>query len=242
MNNISAAEIIQQVKFSGQMPKILEAIATRNKITAAATSAGLEVEDSELQAAADLLRLANRLHQAQDTYAWLQRQQLTQDEFEEMVYFSVLSSKLAQHLFADRVEPYFVEHQLDYWQVVLYEVILEDEDLAQELYFAIIEREMSFFEVAQKYIKDTELRRKCGYRGLLKRTELKPEISAAVFSGTDSQLLKPILTAKGVHLILVDEIIQPALNPTAKQNIILELFSNWLQSQVEVPRAAEYQF
>jgi parvulin-like peptidyl-prolyl isomerase len=224
------------------MPKILEAIATRNKITAAATSAGLEVEDSELQAAADLLRLANRLHQAQDTYAWLQRQQLTQDEFEEMVYFSVLSSKLAQHLFADRVEPYFVEHQLDYWQVVLYEVILEDEDLAQELYFAIIEREMSFFEVAQKYIKDTELRRKCGYRGLLKRTELKPEISAAVFSGTDSQLLKPILTAKGVHLILVDEIIQPALNPTAKQNIILELFSNWLQSQVEVPRAAEYQF
>lgn len=242
MNNISAAEIIQQVKFSGQMPKILEAIATRNKITAAATSAGLEVEDSELQAAADLLRLANRLHQAQDTYAWLQRQQLTQDEFEEMVYFSVLSSKLAQHLFADRVEPYFVEHQLDYWQVVLYEVILEDEDLAQELYFAIIEREMSFFEVAQKYIKETELRRKCGYRGLLKRTDLKPEISATVFAATDPQLLKPILTAKGVHLILVDEIIQPDLNPTVKQNIVLELFSNWLQSQVEAPKEIQYQF
>jgi parvulin-like peptidyl-prolyl isomerase len=242
MKNISSAEIIQQVKFSGQMPKILEAIATREKITAAATSAGLEVDDSELQAAADLLRLANKLHQAQDTYAWLQRQQLTQDEFEEMVYFSVLSSKLAQHLFADRVEPYFVEHQLDYWQVVLYEVILEDEDLAQELYFAIIEREMSFFEVAQKYIKETELRRKCGYRGLLKRTDLKPEISATVFAATDPQLLKPILTAKGVHLILVDEIIQPALNQTVKQNIILELFSNWLQSQVEVPREAEYQF
>jgi parvulin-like peptidyl-prolyl isomerase len=242
MKNISSAEIIQQVKFSGQMPKILEAIATREKITAAATSAGLEVDDSELQAAADLLRLANKLHQAQDTYAWLQRQQLTQDEFEEMVYFSVLSSKLAQHLFADRVEPYFVEHQLDYWQVVLYEVILEDEDLAQELYFAIIEREMSFFEVAQKYIKETELRRKCGYRGLLKRTDLKPEISATVFAATHPELLKPILTAKGVHLILVDEIIQPALNQTAKQNIILELFSNWLQSQVEVPREAEYQF
>jgi parvulin-like peptidyl-prolyl isomerase len=242
MKNISSAEIIQQVKFSGQMPKILEAIATREKITAAATSAGLEVDDSELQAAADLLRLANKLHQAQDTYAWLQRQQLTQDEFEEMVYFSVLSSKLAQHLFADRVEPYFVEHQLDYWQVVLYEVILEDEDLAQELYFAIIEREMSFFEVAQKYIKETELRRKCGYRGLLKRTDLKPEISATVFAATHPELLKPILTAKGVHLILVDEIIQPALNQTAKQNIVLELFSNWLQSQVEVPREAEYQF
>ncbi len=242
MNNISAAEIIQQVKFSGQMPKILDAIATRNKITAAATSAGLEVEDSELQAAADRLRLANKLHQAQDTYNWLQKQHLTQEEFEEMIYFSVLSGKLAQHLFADRVEPYFVEHQLDYWQVVLYEVILEDEDLAQELYFAIIEREMSFFEVAQKYIKDTELRRKCGYRGLLKRTDLKPEISATVFATTDPQLLKPILTAKGVHLILVDEIIQPALTPTVKQNIVLELFSKWLQSQVESPRETEYQF
>jgi parvulin-like peptidyl-prolyl isomerase len=240
MKNLSSEEIVQQVKFSGQMPTILEAIATRKKITAAATSAGLEVEDSELQAAADRLRLANKLHQAQDTYNWLQKQQLTQEEFEEMVYCSVLSVKLAQHLFADRVEPYFVEHQLDYWQVVLYEVILEDEDLAQELYFAIIEREMSFFEVAQKYIKETELRRKCGYRGLLKRTDLKPEISATVFAATHPQLLKPILTAKGVHLILVDEIVQPALNPTVKQNIVLELFSNWLQSEGEILRETEH--
>lgn len=232
MNDISTSEIIQQVKFSGQMPTILEGIAARKKITAAATSAGLKVEDSELQAAADRLRLANKLHQAQDTYNWLQKQQLTQEEFEETIEFSVLSGKLAQHLFADRVEPYFVEHQLDYWQVVLYEVILEDEDLAQELYFAIIEREMSFFEVAQKYIKETELRRKCGYRGLLKRTELKPEISATVFAATHPQILKPILTAKGVHLILVDEIVQPVLNSTTKQNIMLELFSTWLKSQV----------
>jgi len=50
-----------------------------------------------------------------------------------MVYATVISSKLAQYLF-DKVEPFFAEHQLDYTQVVMYEVVLDDEDLAELFY------------------------------------------------------------------------------------------------------------
>jgi parvulin-like peptidyl-prolyl isomerase len=46
----------------------------------------------------------------------------------------------------------------------------------------------------------------------LRRKELKPEISAAVFAAAPPQVLKPILSAKGLHLILVEEIIQPQLD------------------------------
>jgi parvulin-like peptidyl-prolyl isomerase len=228
--NVSPDEIIQQLKLSGQLPEILAEMAARQKIIKTAQEVGIEIEDAELQQAADRLRLIENLRQAADTYAWLQKQGLTMDEFEEVIYFTVLSGKLADRLFANQVEPYFVEHQLDYWQVVLYEVVLEDGDLAQELYFAINEKEMSFFDVAQKYIQDIDLRRKCGYRGLLKRTDLRPEISAAVFSARPPQLLKPLLTPQGTHLLLVDEIIQPSLDPTLKQIIILELFSDWLRT------------
>jgi parvulin-like peptidyl-prolyl isomerase len=229
---VTPEEIIHQVKLSGQMPSILESIATRKVITNTATEAKIEVTDEEMQLAADHLRLANNLRQADDTYAWMQKQGLTPEEFEDMIYFGVLSSKLAQHLFADKVEPYFVEHQLDYVQVALYEVVLEDEELAQELYFAIKEKEMSFFEVAQKYTKDKELRRNGGYLGLIHRTKLKPEISAAVFSMTPPQLLKPVLSMNGSHLLFVDEIVHPYLSTALKKQITLDFFSSWINDNL----------
>jgi parvulin-like peptidyl-prolyl isomerase len=159
---------------------------------------------------------------------------LSLDEFEESVYATVVSSKLAQHLFADKVEPFFVEHQLDYAQVVMYEVVLDDQDLAMELFYAIAEGEISFpSEVAHQYIQDTELRRTGGYRGTLSRKALKPEISAAVFAATPPQILKPIVTSSGSHLIWVEELIQPRLDDTLRYKILSDLFSEWLKQQIE---------
>ncbi len=149
------------------------------------------------------------------------------------VYINVLSGKLAQHLFADKVELFFVEHQLDYVGVIMYEVVLDDEDLAMELFYAVQEGEMSFYEVAHQYIQDTELRRKGGYRGIMQRKELKPEISAAVFAAKPPQVLKPIVTSSGVHLILVEETILPELNNKLRYQILSDLFAGWLKQQIE---------
>jgi len=164
---VSPEEIIYQLKISCQIPSVLEGIATRKIIASTAQKIGIKVELEELQQAADNLRLINNLRRADETLAWLQKHCLSVDEFEEVAHISVLSSKLAQHLFTDKVEPFFVEHQLDYAQVVMYEVVLDDQDLAMELFYAIAEGETSFPEVAHQYIQDTELRRSGGYRGIV---------------------------------------------------------------------------
>ena len=230
---ISLEEIIHQIKLSCQIPSVVEGILTRFLIARAAEEAGIKLESEELQQAADGLRLMNKLTSADATWSWLQKHSLSLDEFEKLVYVNVISSKLAQHLFAEKVEPFFVEHQLDYVQVVMYEVVLDDFDLAMELFYALAEGEMSFHEVAHQYIQDTELRRKGGYRGILHRTDIKPEISAAVFAATPPQILKPILTSKGAHLILVEEIIQPQLNEMLRLKILSDLFDEWLKLQFE---------
>jgi parvulin-like peptidyl-prolyl isomerase len=92
---------------------------------------------------------------------------------------------------------------------------------------------MSFYEVAHQYIQDTELRRKGGYRGIVRRKELKPEISAAVFAVKPPQILKPIVTSKGIHLVLVEEIVQQQLDDKLRSKIILDLLSTWLKQQVD---------
>jgi hypothetical protein len=136
---ITNEDILHQVKVSCKIPEIVEQIVTRKVIIAAAGEIGITVEVEELQKAADQIRLANKLDSADDTWNWLEKHSLSIDDFEEIAYISLISGKLASHLFADKVEPYFFENQLDYVGVVMYEVVLDDEDLALELFYAIKE-------------------------------------------------------------------------------------------------------
>ncbi|HAX80509.1 MAG TPA: peptidylprolyl isomerase [Cyanobacteria bacterium UBA11372] len=230
---ITNEDILHQVKLSCKIPEIIEQIIARKAIENTATEAGIKVETEELQKAADQMRLINQLLNADDTWAWLEKHHLSLDDFEEIVYTNLLAGKLAQHLFGDKVEPYFFQNQLDYAGVVMYEVVLDDEDVAMELFYAVKEGEMSFHDVARQYIQDVELRRKGGYLGMVRRKDLKAEISAAVFAAKPPQLLKPIVTARGLHLILVEELIQPELNEKLRTNIISNLFSQWLNQQIE---------
>jgi len=116
---------------------------------------------------------------------------------------------------------------------VIYEVVLDDEDLAMELFYALQEGEMSFFEIAQQYIQDTELRRRGGYRGVVRRGDMKAEISAAVFAAKPPQVLKPIVGAKGVHLILVEEVVKPQLDEKLRYQILSDLFTGWITQKIE---------
>ncbi|MGK7883732.1 MAG: peptidylprolyl isomerase [Crocosphaera sp.] len=229
---ITDEEILKQVKLSGKMPEIIEGILSRQIIAQEANRIAIEVETEELQQAADQFRLANNLQSAEETHKWLEKNQLSVEYFEEMLYCSIISVKLANHLFSDKIEPYFYQNQLNYTEVIMYEIILDDEDLAMELYYAIDEDEISFWDVAHQYIKDEELRRKGGYLERVKRHELKPEISAAVFAANPPQILKPIMTSQGVHLIFVEQIIQPKLDQKKRYQILNDLLSEWLKEKV----------
>lgn len=229
---ITKEDIFQQVQLSCKIPEIVEQVVSRKVIIAAAEEAGIKVATEELQEGADLLRLINKLTSADDTWKWLKKHGLSIDDLEEVVHYNILIGKLSKHFFLDKIESYFFENQLSYAGVVMYEVVFDDEDLAIELFYAIKEGEMSFYDVAHKYIQDIELRRKGGYLGVLNRKNLKPEISAAVFAATPPQLLKPILTSKGVHLIFVEEIIKPELDDKLQQQIFTDLGLNWLKQQV----------
>ena len=231
---ITHRDIYHQAKLSCQLPSLIEAIVTSKIITSTVQEAKISVEIEELQQTADRFRLLNQLQSAEETWTWLQKNDLTLDDFEKSIYTSLVSDKLAQNLFADKVESYFIEHQLDFAGAVIYEIVLDDEDLATEFFYAIEEKETTFYALARQYCRELEQKRKSGYRGLVRRRELKPEVSTAVFAVDNTpQLLKPIITSEGVSLILVEEIISPELNEELQWQIVSHLFSQWLKQQIE---------
>jgi parvulin-like peptidyl-prolyl isomerase len=230
--SISDRDIIDRLKQSAQIPTIVRAIISQKIIASTALELGINLTTEELQQGADSLRSIYSLEKAEDTWSWLQEHHLSLDDFEEIVRNNILTAKLARHLFGDRVELFFAEHILDYTQVVLYEVIFNDKDLAMELFYALQEGEITFAEIADRYIENPELRRVGGYRGTSRRSDLKPEISAAVFAANPPQILKPIVTTDGIHLLKVETIIRPQLDNSLRQKILNDLFSGWLQQQI----------
>ena len=229
---INDRDLIYEAKLTGKIPELIQGIRRRQIIEKHAQIAAIAPTIAELQAAADQFRSIHQLESAEATQQWLQERLLSLDDFEEMVTQELLASKLAQHLFGDRVEPIFHQNLLNYSAAIIYEVILEDRNLAMELFYSLQEGDLSFADVAARYISSSELRRRGGYIGRVGRQQLRPEISAAVFAAKPPQLLKPIVTAVGFHLIQVDEIIAPQLDAALRQHILTELFDRWLTETI----------
>ncbi len=230
--NITTENILEQLKISRKIPEIIEQILTRRIIKAEAEKLGIQVEIPELQEAADLFRAKNRLISARITEKWLEINQLSLDEFETIIHLELLSDKVKQAVLTDKVEQYFYQHQLDFDRVVISEVILTNKELATELYYAIREGEISFQDVAAKYIADPELKRKGGYLGQIKRKDLNSGLRSIFSVTTYPQVIKPIATAQGFHLIWLEEKIEATLEPDIYEGIQSQLFTEFLREKV----------
>jgi parvulin-like peptidyl-prolyl isomerase len=228
---ISNEDIIAQAKLSQMMPAILEQILTARIIKDEAEKAGVKIEVSELQATADEFRLKHQLIGAKITQKWLDIHRLSLDDFESIIQFQLLSNKLKPVVLGDRVERYFYQHKLNFDQVAIFEVIIQEKELATELYYALREGELKFQDVASKYIEDVELKRKGGYLGQISRKDLNPELLSVFSTPNPPQVIKPITTAKGHHLLWIDEVISAELTAELRQELEGKLFVEFLREK-----------
>lgn len=230
---ISSSEVLNCLKVSCKLASVVQDTVRHQIISDAARLAGIEVSDRELQQAADNFRVKYNLYNPATTWQWMNNNYLTGDDFEQLIYESILTSKVIQQLFGDRVEAFFYEHKLDYTKAVLYEVVFDNFNTAIEQFYALEEREVSFIEVARQYIQEPNLRRQYGFKGILPRTAINSVLSAAIFASNPPQILKPIVIGKKVHLILVEEIIEPQLDELLRSQILNQLFVTWLEKQLQ---------
>ena len=231
-NKITLQDSIEEAKISGKFTELIQGFLRRQIIAQQAQQLGIETTAQELQVAADLLRKNQKLDTAEATLKWLKTNFLSVDDFEKIVVHKLITEKLAQHLFGDRVEHYFHQNTLEYSGATIYEVVLDNRELAMEIFYSLQEGDLNFADVAHQYLPDSEHKRRGGYLGTVNRQQIRPEISAAVFAAKPPQLIKPVVTAIGVHLIYVEQITQPKLDEILHHKILMDMFDAWLNEQV----------
>lgn len=230
--NISPDELVSFLKKNLQYQEARLGVLQQSIVNRAAAAREIEVDSQEIQAEAERQRRDRRLERAADTFAWLSDQQITAEEWEAGIRDRLLTQKLMESLFGNEVESYFAQNRLDFDQVVLYQIIVPYEQLANELFYQIEESEISFFEAAHLYDIDPNRRQYCGYEGKLYRWSLKPEIAAVVFAATPGQTIHPVHTEQGFHLLRVEEFISAQLTPETRQEILQRLFREWLNGEL----------
>ncbi|MCU0549647.1 MAG: peptidylprolyl isomerase [Leptolyngbya sp. Prado105] len=193
---------------------------------------GVQLADTEVQSVGDEFRLTHQLEKAADTIAWLEAEMITAEEWEAGIRDRLLTTKLKDVMFGAEVERVFIENRVNFDQVSLYQIVVPYGQLAQELFYQIEEREISFFEAAHLYDIDPKRRQSCGYEGKLYRWSLPPELAAIVFGASSGELLRPVQLNDNHHVILVDRLMDAELSDELRTEILDNLFEEWMQGEL----------
>jgi parvulin-like peptidyl-prolyl isomerase len=230
--DIELEEIVSFLQENLQFKDIYWQILRQRIIQQVAQQRNITVTEEEILAEAERQRREKRLEKAADTFAWLADQMITDKEWEKGIYNTLLAKKVAESLFEQEVEKIFKENKLNFEQVVLYQIIIPYEKLAQEIFYQIEEEEISFYHAAHLYDIDEKRRAKCGYEGKIYRWSLNPDIAAVVFSSNPLEAIGPIKIEKNYHLLLVEEFIPAQLSLETRQEILDKMFNDWLSNEV----------
>jgi parvulin-like peptidyl-prolyl isomerase len=228
---VTSQELLDYLTKNFQLKEIYQQVIWQKIIEQTAQAKGIAVTPEEIQAEAERVRRERRLEKAADTLAWLADQMVTPDDWEAGIRDRLLKEKLAKFLFHREIEKYFAQNKLDFDRVLLYQFVVTSDKLAQELLFQIEEREISFYEAARIYDVDERRKYQCGYEGKLYRWNLKPDLAAVVFSARSQEVLGPLQTSIGYHLLMVEEFIPAQLDLETYQKICDRLFQEWLAGE-----------
>jgi hypothetical protein len=231
--SVTLNEILQQAKYTFQLPALIEQATHRQIILATAEQEGLTVSTEELQQTADNLRVTHKLLSSRETLKWLEKHYLSVEDFEDLAYTHLIREKLVEHLFSREVPAHFAKHQLDYAQAIIYELTVPQQELAMEFFYSLQGNEQDFLALVHRYCPKPLHRLRGEYRRIVRRQDLEPVISAAVFAATPPTVLKPLESRQGYQLVYVAEIVSPELTDDLEQQIREELFQKWLSQQVK---------
>jgi parvulin-like peptidyl-prolyl isomerase len=189
----------------------------------------ITVSDEELQAAGDRFRTEHKLLGASETLAWLQQQRITVEDWSDGIRIALLTSKLKEHLFGDAIDADYISNRNDYQRVALSQILVSDLPTALKLANELRVENTSFCALALSNSQGKKSQQNGGFTGISFVSELMPEIVQAITKANVSEIIGPIQTKLGYHIIRIEKWFPVELNESVREQILESFFKSWLQ-------------
>lgn len=224
---VSFGEIFKWVRYKGTFPALQEKL-EQTLILQGAAEMGLVPGVVDLQEAADQIRREHNLYSSSDTAAWLKARGLTLDDLEALAGLRFMAGKIRERLADGNVEHYFNENRRSFDRAVISQIVTAEEGMARELLAQIKEEGVSFYALAQEYSTDRVTGDLNGLVGRVDRRSLSPQVEAVLFSAESGDVVGPVKTDQGYHLIKIEKMEPAQLDPVTTERIKDLLFREWL--------------
>lgn len=230
---VAPDEILRFLRKTLRLKETHDEILCQKIIDQVAQDRRLSVEPEEVHTRINQLFIEIGLEQNSDILRWMNQQLISLDDLETGIHDQLIRQKLAESLFADRAKSFFYTHQHDFDQIVLYQIIVPYERVVDDIMFQIRLHELNFYEAARLYDLDERRRYQCGYEGIFYRSDLYLDMAEVAFVSPPHEVIGPIRTENGYHLLWVEKFIPAELTPQRLQEIIDRMFQEWLSGELE---------
>ena len=229
---VTESDLLRELKYRTSWYLVKLAL-ERKVIYALLEEHGIEdLDEEEVYEYMDSFREMMDLYTEKEIDAWLTYNNLDDEEFYELCRFEAMQKKLKDKLFPEeKLVETFAFKRLELDAVELYQLVVKDLDLAEEL-LAQSQEGVPFFALAHKYSIDEESRKNCGYMGKMKRCDLRGEVEGGVFSAKTGTVLGPFKGTSGYHLYLVDRIVLAEFNEDTRRDLQNDFYREFINSKI----------
>ncbi|MEH2255412.1 peptidylprolyl isomerase [Nostoc sp.] len=224
------AEILTYLRRSAKFAEIAIAAEHEALVLANCNQLGIEISDDEWQAAGDAFRLEHKLWGNAETSAWLEEQRISVDEWSQGIKVVLLEKKLKEHLFGATVDGAYVSKRDNYKRVALSQILVTDLATAWKIVQILREGQASFCALALEHSKGKQSQENGGFVGIRYLVELIPEIVKPLTEAKEGEIIGPVQTKVGYHVMRVEKWFPIELNQAVREQIMDSLFQVWLQN------------
>ncbi len=224
-------DIIAYLRRSHKLAEIAALAEREALILAICEQRGITASDEELQAAGDAFRRKYQLIGASETLSWLQEQRITVEYWSQGIRVALLENNLKEHLLGASVDGYYLSNRNNYKRVALSQILVDDLTDALKIVHALQEDKAAFCALALEYSKGQQSKEKGGFAGIHFLARLMPEVAQAISEAKEGEVIGPIETKIGYHIIKIEKWFPAELSEAVREEILESLFQAWLREQ-----------
>lgn len=223
---IAAEELISLLAKYQLLPQLLREIIVDGAITA------IDCTPEEKTLACQQFYERNQVMTEADRLAWLERQNMTNEQVEELVARGIKIEKFKQLTWANKIDSYFLKRKEMLDRAIYSLLRTKDGAMAQELYFRIQEGEQSFSDLAKEYSQGPEVQT----GGLIGPVQLNfphPMLAQMLRVSQPGQLWPPTRLGEWFIIVRLEKFFPAQLDDQMRRQLTDELFNSWVQEQIK---------
>ncbi len=223
--NITAAEILPLLVKYRLLPQFCREVLIDQAI------ADISCTAEETAIAYEQYINRNQLTTAEALQTWLERHGMTTQELADLAVRELKIEKFKRATWEAKLESYFLKVKSRFDKVIYSLIRTKDVGLAQELYFRIEGGEQTLAELARDYSQGPEAQT----GGLIGPVELgtpHPALAQMLATSQPGQLWPPTRVGEWLVIVRLEKLIPAELDELMRQQLLQELFENWLRDQL----------